>query len=165
MLLTNKYINCWFPVVIPSLLSTNIVPVPVPSVASTAYTSLTLGTLAAPSEGPSFPRIWVQSQRQQRTSAKPNILYVVEFEPGLTGHFIGPAKPIPSRSAWSSSRTDRSEERDEKNRKSRASKFKKSKTFILSSNTSITETDYSRQAINSYHLSKVSIQWSHEQTV
>ena len=33
--------------------------------------------------------------RSCKTSRKPNILYVAEFEPGSTGHSIGPAKSVP----------------------------------------------------------------------
>ena len=41
MLLTIKYNNCWFPVVVSSLSPTVVVPVAASSVASTAYTSPT----------------------------------------------------------------------------------------------------------------------------
>ena len=61
-----------------SLSPTVVVPVAASSVASTAYTSPTLGALAVLSEESTFPRIWVQPQRQRRTGTKPDILYVVE---------------------------------------------------------------------------------------
>jgi hypothetical protein len=100
--------------VVSSLSPTVVIPVAASSVASTAYTSPTLGALAVPSERSTFPRIRVQPQRQRRTGTKPNILYVMEFESGLTGHSNGPTKPISSRSTSSTSRTAGSEEKDKK---------------------------------------------------